>query len=49
MILVASGTSNYEVSLLNLDTSDVDVLLTVDDSKNRENVSASIPTVPSFQ
>ena len=48
MALISSGSSNYEVSLLNLATSDVEVLLTVDDSKNRENVGGSIPSVPSY-
>lgn len=32
MALVASGSSNYELSLVNLQTSDVEVLLTVDDT-----------------
>ena len=34
MALVSSGTSNYEVSLLNLETSDVEILLSVDDKKS---------------
>ena len=38
MMLISSGTSNYEISLLNLETSEVDILLSVDDKKNKEGV-----------
>jgi hypothetical protein len=48
MVLVGAGTNNYELSLLNLSTYDVEILLTVDDKKNKESVIASLPTVPSF-
>lgn len=48
MALIAAGTNNYEVSLVNLQTSDVEVLLTVDDSKNKDNFAATIPVVPSY-
>jgi hypothetical protein len=48
MVLVSSGGSNFEVSLLNLYTSEVEVLLTVDDKKNKDSIISSLPTVPSF-
>ncbi len=43
MALISSGASNYELSLLNLATSDVEILLTVDDRKNKENIISSLP------
>lgn len=48
LVLVSTGNFNYEVSLVNLETSTVDVLLSVDDRLNRENFSGGLPTVPSF-
>jgi len=43
MMLVSAGSQNYEVSLLNLETSNVEVLLTVDDRKTKENLSQGLP------
>jgi len=37
MLLVGAGTANYELSLLNLTTSDVEILMTVDDKKSKDN------------
>jgi hypothetical protein len=48
MILVSTGSANYEVSLLNLESATVDVLLSVDDRVTRDSVSGGLPTVPSF-
>lgn len=48
LALVSSGASNYEVCLVNLETSAVEVLLTVDDRKNKESFLSGLPTVPSF-
>lgn len=48
MVLIGAGTNNYEISLLDLSTYNVEVLLTVDDKKNKEGIIASLPTVPSF-
>jgi hypothetical protein len=48
MVLVSTGNNNYELSLINLETSTVDVLLSVDDRLNRENFSGGIPAVPSY-
>lgn len=50
LILISSGGANYELSLLNLETNSVEVLLTVDDRKNFKDSSyaAGLPTVPSF-
>lgn len=49
MALVSAGSQNYEVSLLNLATGDVEVLLTVDDKRNRDNCLQGLPQIPSFQ
>ncbi len=43
MMLISAGSANYEVSLLNLETSNVEVLLTVDDRKTKDNVALGIP------
>lgn len=48
LMLVSAGTSNYEVSLLNLATSDVEILLTVDDRKTKDNLTQLLPSVPSY-
>jgi len=48
MALVSAGSQNYEVSLLNLATGDVEVLLTVDDKKNRDNFLQGLPQIPSY-
>jgi len=48
MLLVSTGSSNYELSLLNLETSSVEVLLTVDDRQSKESFLNGLPTVPSF-
>eukprot|EP00347_Sterkiella_histriomuscorum_P000291 403376447 len=48
MMLISAGSNNYEVSLLNLDTSDVEILLTVDDKKNKENIVQTLPQIPSY-
>jgi hypothetical protein len=43
MVLVAAGSTNFELSLLNLETGAVDVLMTVDDRKDRESAVATLP------
>lgn len=43
LLLISSGTTNYQVSLLNLATQDVEILLTVDDKRNKEGVLGSLP------
>jgi hypothetical protein len=48
LVLVSAGGSNYELSLVNLETCTVEVLLSVDDRKNKESVLSGIPTVPSY-
>ncbi len=48
MLLVSTGSANYELSLLNLETSSVEVLLTVDDRQSKESFLNGLPTVPSF-
>jgi len=48
LMLVSAGSANYELSLLNLETSSVEVLLTVDERKTKESVLGGIPTVPSY-
>jgi hypothetical protein len=48
MMLVSTGSANYELSLLNLETSSVEVLLTVDDKQSKESYLGGLPTVPSF-
>jgi hypothetical protein len=48
MILISSGGANYELSLLNLETNTVEVLLTVDDRKNKDSYAAGLPSVPSY-
>ena len=48
MALISAGSQNYEVSLVNLANSDVEVLLSVDDRKNKDNLLGSLPAVPSF-
>ncbi len=48
MMLISAGSANYEVSLLNLETSNVEVLLTVDDRKTKDNLALGIPQVPSY-
>jgi hypothetical protein len=49
LALISTGSSNYEVSLLNLETSTVEVLLTVDDKANKESYISALPVVPSYQ
>ena len=48
MMLISTGSANYEVSLLNLETSSVEVLLTADDKQSKESFLGALPTVPSF-
>ncbi len=48
MVLVSTGNSNYEVNLVNLDTSSVDILLSIDDRINKDNILGGLPSVPSF-
>jgi hypothetical protein len=48
MMLISAGTQNYELSLLNLATSDVEILMTVDDRKSKDNLMQGIPQVPSY-
>ena len=48
MALISAGSQSYEVSLVNLATSDVEVLLAVDDRKNKDSLLGSLPSVPSF-
>lgn len=43
MMLISAGSANYEVSLLNLETSNVEVLLSVDDRKTKENLAQGLP------
>ena len=47
-MLISSGSSNYEVSLLNLETSSVEVLLSVDDRRNKDSILSGLPVIPSF-
>jgi len=49
LLLVATGSSNYELSLLNLEHSTVELLFTVDDRASRESFVAGLPNVPSFE
>ena len=37
LALIGTGTAGYELSLVNLATSDVEVLMTVDDRKNKDS------------
>ena len=46
LALIASGSSNYELSLVNLFTGDVEALLTVDDSRNKDNINSFTPIIP---
>jgi hypothetical protein len=48
MALISSGTASYELSLVNLMTSDVEIYITVDDSKNKDNLSAFTPSVAQY-
>ena len=48
LLLVSTGNAQYELSLLNLETSAVEVLMTVDDRSSRESIVGGLPTVPSF-
>lgn len=48
LALVAAGTSGYELSLVNLETSQVEVLMTVDDRKDRDSIVAGLPAVPQY-
>ena len=48
MVLVGTGGSNYEVSLLNLDSGAVEVLMTVDDRQSKESFIGGLPVVPSY-
>ena len=49
MALVAAGGPVYELSMLNLDTGDIQYHISVnDDSQQRENISAGV-TIPSFK
>lgn len=48
LALIASGTSGYELSLVNLETSQVEVLMTVDDKRDRDNIVGSLPQIPSY-
>lgn len=43
LLLIASGSSNYELSLFNMATQDIEILLTVDDKQNKEGVLSSLP------
>lgn len=48
LVLISAGSQNYELSLVNLETATVEVLLTVDDRKNKDNILSSLPSVPSY-
>lgn len=48
LALISAGSLNYELSLLNLETCSLEVLLTVDDRKDRDQIVAGLPPVPSF-
>jgi hypothetical protein len=48
LLLVATGNSQYELSLVNLETASVEVLLTVDDRASKESLVSGLPTVPSY-
>jgi|LauGreDrversion4_2_1035121.scaffolds.fasta_scaffold560419_2 hypothetical protein len=48
MLIVSTGAANYEVSLLNLETGSVEVLLAVDDRQTKDNFLGGLPSVPSF-
>jgi len=46
LAVVGAGSSTYEVTLLNLESGEVEFLLTVDDSRNKDLIAP--PVVPSF-
>jgi hypothetical protein len=48
LALISTGNQHYELSLVNLYTSDVEIFLTVDDSKVKDNISSFSPVVPQF-
>jgi hypothetical protein len=48
MLLVATGNSQFELSLFNLETSAVEVLMTIDDRLSKESIVSGLPNVPSF-
>jgi len=48
LALISTGAQKYEVNLVNLQTNNVEIFLTVDDSKVKDNISSFSPTVPQF-
>lgn len=43
LVLISAGSKNYELSLVNLETSSVEILFTVDDRKNKDSFLEGIP------
>jgi hypothetical protein len=48
LLLVSTGNASYELSLLNLETSGVEILMTIDDRASKESIVSGLPSVPSF-
>jgi hypothetical protein len=44
MVMVATGGSSYELSLLNLDTGVLEILMAVNEDKESDNLSAGSST-----